>query len=235
MIYSPEAIEACVKLSDRYISDRFLPDKAIDLMDEAGSRVHMHNLDVPDVIVEIEEKIEKIKSQKNQVVQNQKYEEAAQLRDTEKKLLTELDIQKNKWVEDSKKKRHKVDEKNIAEVISMVTGIPLERVEQNESSRLLGMPKKLSEKVVGQDNAIDKLVRAIKRTRVGLKDPKKPIGTFIFLGPTGVGKTELAKVLANNLFDKDDALIRVDMSEYMEKFSISRLVGAPPGYVGYEE
>ena len=183
VIYSPEAIEACVKLSDRYISDRFLPDKAIDLMDEAGSRVHMHNLDVPDVIVDIEEKIEKIKSQKNQVVQNQKYEEAAQLRDTEKKLLTELDVQKNKWVEDSKKKRHKVDEKNIAEVISMVTGIPLERVEQNESSRLLGMPKKLSEKVVGQDNAIDKLVRAIKRTRVGLKDPKKPIGTFIFLGP----------------------------------------------------
>ena len=227
VIYTKEAIEACVKLSDRYISDRFLPDKAIDLMDEAGSRVHMHNLDVPEVIIDIENKIEEIKSQKNQVVQNQKYEEAAQLRDTEKKLLAELDVQKKKWIEESKKKRHKVEEKNIAEVISMVTGIPLERIEQNESSRLMSMSKTLSKKVVGQDDAIDKLVRAIKRTRVGLKDPKKPIGSFIFLGPTGVGKTELAKVLANELFDKDDALIRVDMSEYMEKFSISRLVGAP--------
>ena len=235
VIYSPQAIEACVKLSDRFISDRFLPDKAIDLMDEAGSRVHMHNLDVPDVIIDIENKIEEIKSQKNQVVQNQKYEEAAQLRDTEKKLLTELDIQKKKWIEESKKNRHKVNEKNISEVVAMITGIPVERIEENESSRLLGMTDKLSQKVIGQDNAIDKLVRAIKRTRVGLKDPKKPIGSFIFLGPTGVGKTELAKVLANYLFDKDDALIRVDMSEYMEKFSISRLVGAPPGYVGYEE
>ena len=235
VIYSPQAIEACVKLSDRFISDRFLPDKAIDLMDEAGSRVHMHNLDVPDVIIDIENKIEEIKSQKNQVVKNQKYEEAAQLRDTEKKLLTELDIQKKKWIEESKKNRHKVNEKNISEVVAMITGIPVERIEENESSRLLGMTDKLSQKVIGQDNAIDKLVRAIKRTRVGLKDPKKPIGSFIFLGPTGVGKTELAKVLANYLFDKDDALIRVDMSEYMEKFSISRLVGAPPGYVGYEE
>ena len=201
VIYTKAAIEACVKLSDRYISDRFLPDKAIDLMDEAGSRVHMHNLDVPEVIIDIENKIEEIKSQKNQVVQNQKYEEAAQLRDTEKKLLVELDVQKKKWIEESKKKRHKVEEKNIAEVISMVTGIPLERIEQNESSRLMSMSKTLSKKVVGQDDAIDKLVRAIKRTRVGLKDPKKPIGSFIFLGPTGVGKTELAKVLANELFD----------------------------------
>ena len=233
--YSQQAIEACVTLSDRYISDRFLPDKAIDLMDEAGSRVHMHNLDVPEVIIEIENKIEDIKSQKNQVVQNQKYEEAAQLRDTEKKLLSELDVQKKKWLEESKKKRHKVNEKNISEVVSMVTGIPVERIAQNESSRLLGMSKELSKKVVGQDDAIDKLVRAIKRNRVGLKDPKKPIGSFIFLGPTGVGKTELAKVLSKYLFDKDDSLIRVDMSEYMEKFSISRLVGAPPGYVGYEE
>ena len=233
--YSQQAIEACVTLSDRYISDRFLPDKAIDLMDEAGSRVHMHNLDVPEVIIEIENKIEEIKSQKNQVVQNQKYEEAAQLRDTEKKLLSELDVQKKKWLEESKKKRHKVNEKNISEVVSMVTGIPVERIAQNESSRLLGMSKELSKKVIGQDDAIDKLVRAIKRNRVGLKDPKKPIGSFIFLGPTGVGKTELAKVLAKYLFDKDDSLIRVDMSEYMEKFSISRLVGAPPGYVGYEE
>ncbi len=233
--YSQQAIEACVTLSDRYISDRFLPDKAIDLMDEAGSRVHMHNLDVPEVIIEIENKIEEIKSQKNQVVQNQKYEEAAQLRDTEKKLLAELDVQKKKWLEESKKKRHKVNEKNISEVVSMVTGIPVERIAQNESSRLLGMSKELSKKVIGQDDAIDKLVRAIKRNRVGLKDPKKPIGSFIFLGPTGVGKTELAKVLSKYLFDKDDSLIRVDMSEYMEKFSISRLVGAPPGYVGYEE
>ncbi len=186
VLYSRKAIDACVKLSDRYISDRFLPDKAIDLMDEAGSRVHMHNLDVPNIIVEIENKIEEIKSQKNTVVQNQKYEEAAQLRDTEKKLLAELDIQKNKWIEDSKKKRHKVGEKDIAEVVSMMTGIPLERIEQNESDRLLDMDKALSKKVVGQDSAIDKLVRAIKRTRVGLKDPKKPIGSFIFLGPTGV-------------------------------------------------
>ena len=162
VIYTKAAIEACVKLSDRYISDRFLPDKAIDLMDEAGSRVHMHNLDVPEVIIDIENKIEEIKSQKNQVVQNQKYEEAAQLRDTEKKLLAELDVQKKKWIEESKKKRHKVEEKNIAEVISMVTGIPLERIEQNESSRLMSMSKTLSKKVVGQDDAIDKLVRAIK-------------------------------------------------------------------------
>ena len=233
--YSREAIKACVSLSDRYISDRFLPDKAIDLLDEAGSRVHMHNLDVPEVIIDIENKIEEIKNQKNQVVQNQKYEEAAQLRDTEKKLLAELDTQKKKWLEESKKKRHKVSEKNISEVVSMVTGIPVERIAQNESSRLLGMSKELSKEVIGQDTAIDKLVRAIKRNRVGLKDPKKPIGSFIFLGPTGVGKTELAKVLSKYLFDKDDSLIRVDMSEYMEKFSISRLVGAPPGYVGYEE
>ena len=233
--YSAGAIDACIKLSDRFISDRFLPDKAIDLMDEAGSRVHMHNLDVPEVIIDIENKIEDIKSQKNQVVQNQKYEEAAQLRDTEKKLLSELDQEKKKWIEESRKKRDKVNEKHISEVVAMITGIPVERIEQNESKRLLGMSDKLSTKVVGQDKAIDKLVRAIKRTRVGLKDPKKPIGSFIFLGPTGVGKTELAKVLAKYLFDKDDALIRVDMSEYMEKFSISRLVGAPPGYVGYEE
>ena len=233
--YTPSAIDACVKFSDRYISDRFLPDKAIDLMDEAGSRVHIHNLDVPEVIVDIENKIEEIKEQKNQVVQNQKYEEAAQLRDTEKKLLSELEIQKNKWIKDSKKKRHNVTEKNISEVVSMITGIPVDRIAQNESNRLLGMSDELSKKVIGQENAIEKLSKAIKRTRVGLKDPRKPIGSFVFLGPTGVGKTELAKVLSQYLFDKEDSLIRVDMSEYMEKFSISRLVGAPPGYVGYEE
>ena len=233
--YTSSAINACVKFSDRYISDRFLPDKAIDLMDEAGSRVHIHNLDVPEVIVDIENKIEEIKEQKNQVVQNQKYEEAAQLRDTEKKLLSELEIQKNKWIKDSKKKRHDVTEQSISEVVSMITGIPVERIAQNESNKLLGMSDELSKKVIGQENAIEKLSKAIKRTRVGLKDPRKPIGSFVFLGPTGVGKTELAKVLAKYLFDKEDSLIRVDMSEYMEKFSISRLVGAPPGYVGYEE
>jgi len=233
--YTPSAIDACVKFSDRYISDRFLPDKAIDLMDEAGSRVHIRNLDVPEIIVDIENKIEEIKEQKNQVVQNQKYEEAAQLRDTEKKLLSELEIQKNKWIKDSKKKRHNVTEKNISEVVSMITGIPVDRIAQNESNKLLGMSDELSKKVIGQENAIEKLSKAIKRTRVGLKDPRKPIGSFVFLGPTGVGKTELAKVLAKYLFDKEDSLIRVDMSEYMEKFSISRLVGAPPGYVGYEE
>ena len=233
--YTSSAIDACVKFSDRYISDRFLPDKAIDLMDEAGSRVHIRNLDVPEIIVDIENKIEEIKEQKNQVVQNQKYEEAAQLRDTEKKLLSELEIQKNKWIKDSKKKRHNVTEKNISEVVSMITGIPIKRIAQNESNRLLGMSDELSKKVIGQENAIGKLSKAIKRTRVGLKDPRKPIGSFVFLGPTGVGKTELAKVLAQYLFDKEDSLIRMDMSEYMEKFSISRLVGAPPGYVGYEE
>jgi len=233
--YTPSAIDACVKFSDRYISDRFLPDKAIDLMDEAGSRVHIHNLDVPEVIVEIENKIEEIKEQKNQVVQNQKYEEAAQLRDTEKKLLSELEIQKNKWIKDSKKNRHTVTEQHISEVVSMITGIPIERIAQNESNKLLGMSDELSKKVVGQENAIEKLSKAIKRTRVGLKDPSKPIGSFVFLGPTGVGKTELAKVLAKYLFDKEDSLIRLDMSEYTEKFSISRLVGAPPGSVGYEE
>ena len=233
--YTSSAINACVKFSDRYISDRFLPDKAIDLMDEAGSRVHIRNLDVPEIIVDIENKIEEIKEQKNQVVQNQKYEEAAQLRDTEKKLLSELEIQKNKWIKDSKKKRHDVTEQSISEVVSMITGIPVERIAQNESNKLLGMSDELSKKVIGQENAIEKLSKAIKRTRVGLKDPRKPIGSFVFLGPTGVGKTELAKVLAKYLFDKEDSLIRVDMSEYMEKFSISRLVGAPPGYVGYEE
>ena len=233
--YTPSAIDACVKFSDRYISDRFLPDKAIDLMDEAGSRVHIRNLDVPEIIVDIENKIEEIKEQKNQVVQNQKYEEAAQLRDTEKQLLSELEIQKNKWIKDSKKNRHTVTEQNISEVVSMITGIPIERIAQNESNKLLGMSDELSKKVIGQENAIEKLSKAIKRTRVGLKDPSKPIGSFVFLGPTGVGKTELAKVLAKYLFDKEDSLIRMDMSEYMEKFSISRLVGAPPGYVGYEE
>jgi ATP-dependent Clp protease ATP-binding subunit ClpC len=233
--YSEEAIQACVKLSDRYISDRFLPDKAIDVLDEAGARVHINNIHVPADIVKLEEQIENIKKEKNKVVKSQKYEEAAQLRDKEKKLLEQLDTAKVRWEEDTKKKRYSVKEENVAEVIAMMTGIPVSRVAQNESSKLLGMGAELKARVIGQEEAINKLVRAIQRTRVGLKDPKKPIGSFVFLGPTGVGKTELAKVLATYLFDKEDALVRIDMSEYMEKFSVSRLVGAPPGYVGYEE
>lgn len=235
VFYTPAAIEACVKLSDRYISDRFLPDKAIDVLDEAGARVHINNIHVPDEIVALEEAIEDIKKEKNRVVKSQKYEEAAQLRDKEKKLLDQLEKAKVRWEEETNTKRYEVNEENVAEVIGMITGIPTNRIAQQESIKLLGMKEELQGKVIGQDEAIKKLVKAIQRTRVGLKDPKKPIGSFVFLGPTGVGKTELAKVLATYLFDKDDALIRIDMSEYMEKFSVSRLVGAPPGYVGYEE
>ena len=233
--YTDEAIEGCVKLSDRYISDRFLPDKAIDVLDEAGARVHINNIHVPEDIEKLEEQIEDIKKEKNRVVKSQKYEEAAQLRDKEKKFIEQLEVAKTKWEDETKTKRYTVDEENVAEIVAMMTGVPTKRVAQNESEKLLGMNSELSDKVVGQEEAIQKLVKAIRRTRVGLKDPKKPIGTFIFLGPTGVGKTELAKVLATYLFDKEDALIRIDMSEYMEKFSVSRLVGAPPGYVGYEE
>ncbi len=233
--YTDEAIEACVRLSDRYISDRYLPDKAIDVLDEAGARVHLNNIHVPNEIIELEEAIENIKKEKNQVVKNQKYEEAARLRDKEKKLIEKLEMAKREWENDTKVKRYTVTEDNVAEVVAMMTGVPARRIAQHENEKLLGMAKELSEKVIGQEEAIEKLVKAIRRTRVGLKDPKKPIGTFIFLGPTGVGKTELAKVLATYLFDKEDALIRMDMSEYMEKFSVSRLVGAPPGYVGYEE
>ncbi len=233
--YTEEALEACVKLSDRYISDRFLPDKAIDVMDEAGARVHINNIHVPDEIVKLEEAIENIKVEKNRVVKSQKYEEAAQLRDREKKLIDQLEGAKRKWEEETRTRRYKVDEENVAEVVAMMTGIPTKRVAQNESNKLLGMTEELSGRVIGQEDAIVKLTKAIQRTRVGLKDPHRPIGSFVFLGPTGVGKTELAKVLATYLFDKEDSLIRIDMSEYMEKFSVSRLVGAPPGYVGYEE
>jgi ATP-dependent Clp protease ATP-binding subunit ClpC len=233
--YTKEAIEACVKLSDRYISDRFLPDKAIDVLDEAGARVHMNNIHVPEDIVKLEEAIEDVKKEKNRVVKSQKYEEAAQLRDREKKLIEQLDIAKTKWEEKTRTEKYTVTEDNVADVIGMMTGIPTKRIAQKESNKLLGMGNELSGKVIGQEEAIKKLTKAIQRTRVGLKDPKKPIGSFVFLGPTGVGKTELAKVLANYLFDKDDSLVRIDMSEYMEKFSVSRLVGAPPGYVGYEE
>jgi ATP-dependent Clp protease ATP-binding subunit ClpC len=235
VIYTKEAIEACVKLSDRYISDRYLPDKAIDVLDEAGARVHINNIHVPDDIVKYEEAIEEVKKEKNRVVKSQKYEEAAQLRDREKKLIEQLDIAKAKWEEKTRTEKYTVNEDNVADVIAMMTGIPTRRIAQKESNKLLNMGEELSGKVIGQEEAIRKLVKAIQRTRVGLKDPRKPIGSFIFLGPTGVGKTELAKVLANYLFDKEDALVRIDMSEYMEKFSVSRLVGAPPGYVGYEE
>ena len=233
--YTKEALESCVKLSDRYISDRFLPDKAIDVMDEAGARVHINNIHVPDDIVKFEAAIEDVKKEKNRVVKSQKYEEAAQLRDKEKKLIEQLDLAKARWEEKTRTEKYTVTEDNVADVVGMMTGIPANRIAQKESNKLLGMADQLSKKVIGQEEAIKKLTRAIQRTRVGLKDPRKPIGSFIFLGPTGVGKTELVKVLATYLFDKEDALVRIDMSEYMEKFSVSRLVGAPPGYVGYEE
>ncbi len=233
--YTPEAIDACVNLTNRYITDRFLPDKAIDALDEAGSRVHLTNIHVPQNILDIEQKIEQIKIEKNKVVRSQKYEEAAKLRDTEKHLLEELDQAKSVWEAETKSKRYTVTEDNVAEVVAMMTGIPVQKVGQADSQKLLAMTDKISGKIIGQDEAIKKLTRAIQRTRAGLKDPKKPIGSFIFLGPTGVGKTELAKELARFMFDTEDALIQIDMSEYMEKFAVSRLVGAPPGYVGYEE
>lgn len=233
--YTDEAILACVSLTSRYISDRFLPDKAIDALDEAGSRVHLTNIHVPQNIIDIEAKIEDIKLEKNKVVRSQKYEEAAKLRDTEKNLIEELDKAKAEWEAETKTKRYEVSEDNVAEVVAMMTGIPVQRVGQTDSQKLLNMFDKVAEKIIGQDDAIKKLTKAIQRTRAGLKDPKKPIGSFIFLGPTGVGKTELAKELARFMFDSDDSLIQIDMSEYMEKFAVSRLVGAPPGYVGYEE
>ena len=233
--YTPEAINACVSLTTRYITDRFLPDKAIDALDESGSRVHLTNIHVPQNILDIEQKIEQIKIEKNKVVRSQKYEEAAKLRDTEKHLLEELEQAKALWETETKSKRYTVSEDNVAEVVSMMTGIPVQRVGQADSQKLLNMAGTVGNKIIGQDDAIKKLTRAIQRTRAGLKDPKKPIGSFIFLGPTGVGKTELAKELARFMFDTEDALIQIDMSEYMEKFAVSRLVGAPPGYVGYEE
>ncbi len=235
VIYSDEAIKACVKLSDRYMSDRFLPDKAIDVLDEVGARVHLKNIHVPKHIEEYEKKIEQIKDFKNSAVKSQQYERAADLRDEESKLLRQLDFAKMQWEEESKTKRYPVGEEDIAEVVSMMTGIPVKRVAQSESKKLVHMADDVKRMIIGQDEAVVKVVKAIQRNRVGLKDPKKPIGSFIFLGPTGVGKTELAKALARYLFDSDDALVRIDMSEYMEKFSISRLIGAPPGYVGYEE
>lgn len=233
--YSEDAIEACVKLSDRYVTDRLLPDKAIDVMDEVGARVHLKNINVPNEIVELEKKIEDIKHEKNKVVKSQRFEEAASLRDNEKRLQEDLEKAKAHWEEESKHKRYPIDDEAIAEVVSMMTGIPVKRMVQAETEKLRRMAEDLNGAVIGQDEAILKVVKAIQRNRVGLKDPKKPIGTFIFLGPTGVGKTELARALARYMFDSDDALIRIDMSEYMEKFTVSRLIGAPPGYVGYEE
>lgn len=233
--YTQEAIIACVKLTNRYMTDRFLPDKAIDALDESGSRVHIVNMDVPKQILELEKQLEDVRELKNSVVKKQKYEEAAKLRDDEKRLEKELAIAQEKWEEDSKLHKEVVSEDNVADVVSMMSGIPVNRIAQTESNKLAELPKLIKSNVIGQDEAVAKVAKAIQRNRAGLKDPNKPIGSFIFLGQTGVGKTQLAKVLAKELFDSEDALIRIDMSEYMEKFAISRLVGAPPGYVGYEE
>ncbi|AZJ35236.1 ATP-dependent Clp protease ATP-binding subunit [Tenacibaculum singaporense] len=233
--FTDEAIDACVKLTNRYMTDRFLPDKAIDALDEAGSRIHITNIVVPQQILELEAKLEEIRGRKTKAVSGQKYEEAAKLRDDEKNIETALESAQHQWEEDSKLHREIVTEDNVAEVVSMMTGIPVNRVAEAESSRLAELPQLIKGKVIGQDEAVTKVVKAIQRNRVGLKDPNKPIGSFIFLGSTGVGKTQLAKVLARELFDSEDSLIRIDMSEYMEKFAISRLIGAPPGYVGYEE
>ena len=235
VIYDDDAIKACVRLSDRYITDRFLPDKTIDVLDEVGARVHLKNIHVPKHIEDLEKQIEELKEHKNQAVKNQQYERAADLRDRESKLVRQLEFAKVQWEEDSKTKRYPVGEEDIAEVVSMMTNIPVMRVAQSESKKLVSMEKDMQGSIIGQDEALKKITKAIQRNRVGLKDPTKPIGSFIFLGPTGVGKTELAKALARYLFDSEDALIRIDMSEYMEKFSVSRLIGAPPGYVGYEE
>ncbi len=233
--YSDEAIHACVQLTNRYITDRYLPDKAIDALDEAGARVHITNIHVPSEIIDIEGRIEEVRQKKTRAINSQKFEEAAEYRDSERKLQDSLAVAKKKWDEESKINRELVSEDNVAEVIAMMTGIPVQRIAKNEGTRLVNMELDLMGSVIGQDEAIKKVVKAIRRNRAGLKDPRKPIGSLIFLGPTGVGKTHLAKVLAKYLFDSEDTLIRVDMSEYMEKFAVSRLVGAPPGYVGYEE
>ena len=233
--YTDDAIRACVSLTNRYISDRYLPDKAIDAMDEAGARVHISNINVPPDIVDIEGQIEEARKAKMKAINSQKFEEAADLRDTERKLQDSLEKAKKKWEEEARINRQVVSEEKVAEVVAMMTGIPVQRIARNEGERLLHMEEELEHSVIGQSEAIRKVVRSIRRNRAGLKDPNKPIGTFIFLGPTGVGKTHLAKILAKYLFDSEDALVRIDMSEYMEKFAVSRLIGAPPGYVGYEE
>lgn len=235
VIYTEEAIKACVSLTTRYISDRHLPDKAIDALDEAGSRVHITSIKVPKKVLDLEKRLEEIREEKIQVVKRQKYEEAAKLRDDEKHVEADLDRAQREWQEEVKKNRVKVTDENVAHVVAMMTGIPVQRIAQKEGKRLAKLEKELATMVIGQDEAVKKVVKAIQRNRAGLKDPKKPIGSFIFLGPTGVGKTQLAKDLSRVLFDTEDAMIRIDMSEYMEKFAVSRLIGAPPGYVGYEE
>jgi len=233
--YTNDAILACVRLTSRYMTDRFLPDKAIDALDEAGSRVHLNNIVVPKHITDLETKLEEIRITKNNAVKKQKYEEAAKLRDDEKLLESNLLSAQDSWEKECENNKEIVNEEHIADVVSMMTGIPLNRVKQSESNKLSILPEIIMDKVIGQDEAVLKVVKSIQRNRAGLKDPNKPIGSFIFLGQTGVGKTQLAKILAKELFDSEDSLIRVDMSEYMEKFAISRLIGAPPGYVGYEE
>ena len=235
VIYTEDAIKACVDLTNRYVTDRFLPDKAIDALDEAGSRVHISNIVVPKEITDIENKIVEIKEKKNHVIRSQKYEEAAKLRDIERQLNDSLEKERKRWEDECANNKQTVTEDNVAEVVSMMTGIPLQKVSQNETVKLAKMQDSIIGKVIGQDDAVKKIVKAIQRGRVGLKDPNKPIGSFMFLGPTGVGKTQLAKVLAKYLFDSEDSLIRIDMSEYMEKFAVSRLIGAPPGYVGHDE
>ena len=233
--FTDKALEACVKLTDRYVSDRFLPDKAIDAMDEAGSRVHITNMDVPKNIVDLEHSLEEVRNKKNEVVKKQKYEEAAKLRDDEKRIEKELLNAQEQWQEDIKLHRETVDENDISEVVSMITGIPVNKIAKAELKELNNLGNSISGKVIGQEEAVNKVVKAIQRNRAGIKDPNKPIGSFIFLGQTGVGKTQLAKILSSELFNGSDSLIRIDMSEYMEKFAVSRLIGAPPGYVGYEE
>ena len=235
VIYTDEALHACVKLTSRYMTDRHLPDKAIDALDEAGSRVHLTNLDVPLHITDLESEMDIVKNEKNLAVKNQKYEQAASFRDKEKILETKLSSAQSLWEEECKKNKEIVNEESIADVVSMMTGIPLNKLKQSESNKLSNLTSIVKKSIIGQDKAIAKVVKSIQRNRAGLKDPKKPIGSFIFLGQTGVGKTQLAKTLARELFESEDSLIRVDMSEYMEKFAISRLIGAPPGYVGYED
>jgi ATP-dependent Clp protease ATP-binding subunit ClpC len=235
VIYTDEAIKACVDLTTRYMTDRFLPDKALDALDESGSRVHISNIVVPKEITEIENKISEVKEKKTLVVRSQKYEEAAKLRDVEKQLHTNLEDARKKWDDEQKNNRQTVTEENVAEVVSMMTGVPLQKVGQKESEKLGNMSDEIMGKVIGQDKAVEAVIKSIQRGRVGLKDPNRPIGTFLFLGPTGVGKTQLCKILAKHLFDSEDSLIRVDMSEFMEKFAVSRLIGAPPGYVGHDD
>ena len=233
--YTEEALEACVNLTDRYITDRNFPDKAIDALDEAGSRMHISNIKVPPIIEELENELKEIVDKKTDAVKAQKYELAASFRDKQRQLMMKLEEEETNWENEQKEQPQIVDEEKVAEVIAMMSGVPVQRIAEAESKKLLEMKDSLKASVIGQDNAVDKIVKAIRRNRIGLKDPNKPIGTFMFLGPTGVGKTHLAKKIAEELFDSTDALIRIDMSEYMEKFNVSRLVGAPPGYVGYEE